>query len=313
MRIQTGAASGLVVTAGLILLGPGRANAQPGGSDSRSHPVMPSVREAAERRWGQAMFEEYLARSTPWAGVRVNEYVNRLGQNLARASNSPYVFTLRVVDSPEPNAQAFPGGFVVVNSGVITLAESEAEFVSVLAHEVAHLNARHWHRQRSRLGVFTLLTMVPLMVGTGPLAWFVFYGSAAASPLAEAKFSRSFEIEADGLAMGYLARAGYDPEATVSLLEKYRAAQVRRSKGKCGLLSTHPSSASRVKRLRKSLLRIKVPARALVTTSEFESIREEILAYDRLHAEPLGDRLPNGDPAPPRLQRRPVPPSHRTD
>jgi predicted Zn-dependent protease len=175
---------------------------------------------ADERALGRAMSEQYMASSMPWRGARVNEYVNRVGQNLARASDTRNVFTFRVVYSPEVNARVFPGGYVIVNTGVISMAGSEAELAAVLAHEIAHVNARHGQRQRRRRQLMELLVVSPLAVGLGPLAMGASYGNALLAPLAEARFSRGFEREADALAARYLADAGYNPEGVARLLER---------------------------------------------------------------------------------------------
>jgi predicted Zn-dependent protease len=254
------------------------------------------------------MAELCLSGVTPWGGERVNEYVNRIGQNLARASDSDNVFTFRVLYSPELNARSFPGGYVLVNTGVISVAESEAELAAVLAHEIAHVNARHWQRFNRRRVFYGLLTFVPMMLGIGPAAMAIGYGSAEVAPLAEARFSRSFEREADRLTMNYLALAGYDPEAFTQLLEKQRALQLAFGNESRGLLSTHPSVASRQKSSAKVLKRTPVPSRALETTSEFESIQREIAAYDKVYAELVGGRLPSGEISPPKLKRRPPAP-----
>ena len=80
----------------------------------------------------------------------ISEYVNRLGQNLVRNSDAKVPFTIKVIDSDEVNAFALPGGFFFVNSGLIMRAESEAELAGVMAHEIAHVAARHGTRQASR-------------------------------------------------------------------------------------------------------------------------------------------------------------------
>jgi len=289
----------LVVAVIIILLGPEWTHAQRANSVPRGQPLKNSARAAEEREKGRAMFIQYLAGSAVWSGDRVNEFVNRLGQNLARATDSPTIFTFRVIQSPEPGAQAFPGGFVAVNSGIIALAESEAELAAVLSHEIAHVNARHGQRHRNRLGVFSLLAMVPLMVGTGPVGLVAFLGAAAAAPLVDAKFSRSFEQEADERSVYYLTRADYDPNAAVTLLERFAAFQARAGSADRGPLLSHPPSAKRALRLRRLLQRNPMPAGGLVQTSEFESIRREVLDHDKQLADSLRERGSDGDPASP--------------
>ena len=80
----------------------------------------------------------------------VNEYINRLGQNLVRNSDSKVPFTIKVIDSDEINAFALPGGFFYVNTGLILAADEEAELAAVMAHEIAHVAARHGTEQASK-------------------------------------------------------------------------------------------------------------------------------------------------------------------
>ena len=83
----------------------------------------------------------------------VNEYVNRIGQNLVRNSDAQVPFTIKVIDSDEVNAFALPGGFFYVNSGLILAADEEAELAGVMAHEISHVAARHGMRQMTRANI----------------------------------------------------------------------------------------------------------------------------------------------------------------
>src|SRR5579862_5909697 len=106
---------------------------------------------------GQAMVQEVFSRGMRWSDNSLNEYVNRLGQNLARSSGSQQVFSFYVLYNPKVNAQSFPGGYVVINSGVISLAANEAELASVLSHEIAHENSCDWRAGPSKGNLFELL------------------------------------------------------------------------------------------------------------------------------------------------------------
>src|SRR6202165_4660952 len=80
----------------------------------------------------------------------IAEYVNRVGQNLVRNSDAKVPFTIKVIDSEEINAFALPGGFFFVNTGIVQNADNEAEMAGVMAHEIAHVAARHGTRQATR-------------------------------------------------------------------------------------------------------------------------------------------------------------------
>src|SRR5258706_8365710 len=96
----------------------------------------------------------------------IAEYVNRVGQNLVRNSDAKVPFTIKVLDSEEVNAFALPGGFFFVNSGLILKAESEAELAGVMAHEIAHVAARHGTKQATR-GDLATIPPIPLIFMAG--------------------------------------------------------------------------------------------------------------------------------------------------
>src|SRR5690349_23504592 len=92
----------------------------------------------------------------------IAEYVSRVGQNIVRNSDAKVPFTIKVLDTEEVNAFALPGGFFFVNTGLILKAETEAELAGVMAHEIAHVAARHGTRQASR-GEIAQLATIPLI------------------------------------------------------------------------------------------------------------------------------------------------------
>src|SRR5260370_22833073 len=99
----------------------------------------------------------------------VNEYVNRLGQNLSRNSDTHLPFTIKIIDVEEPNAFALPGGYLFVNAGTLLLADDESELAGVIAPEIGHVAACHAAREATR-GTLASLAMVPVMIMTGRLA-----------------------------------------------------------------------------------------------------------------------------------------------
>src|SRR5262249_29479625 len=130
----------------------------------------------------------------------ITEHINRLGQNLARNSDAKFPFTFQVIDDEVPNAFALPGGFVFVNSGLIKLASEEDELAGAVAHEIAHVAARHMTRQATKATIGQV-GMAPLCSILG--GYLACKGAGAAMPMMFLKFSRNDESEADYLGVQY--------------------------------------------------------------------------------------------------------------
>ena len=262
-------------------------------------------------RTGKALLQRAFAAGMPWGDKSLNEYVNRLGQNLARSSGSQQIFSFYVLYDPEVNARSFPGGYIVINSGAISLAESEAELASVLSHEIAHENSCDWRTAPWKGNLFELIPLVPMVVLAGPVGIAMAAGSGWAATLARARFSRSEEQRADRLAAQYLVRAGYDPHAAVQFFQRLQAEQERNGGEPSGLLATHPRSTDRRKKLEKIIPNLPPPEFALQDEAEFLRMRRAVRDYDEMYSRLVGVRVPGRDAPPPELSHRPSSPASR--
>lgn len=208
----------------------------------------------------------------------VAEYVNRVGQNLVRNSDAKVPFTIKVIDSDEVNAFALPGGFFFVNSGLIIRAETEAELAGVMAHEIAHVAARHGTRQASRAAIANY-AMIPLIFMGGWTGYGVRQAASVLVPMQFLQFSRAFEREADLLGLQYLYKTGYDPTAFVDFFERIQALEKRRPGTMSKVFSTHPLTDERIKEAQKNIQEIlKAKPEYIVTTSEFEEVKARLIA-----------------------------------
>src|ERR1700756_729840 len=205
----------------------------------------------------------------------VTEYVNRVGQNLVRNSDARVPFTIKVIDSDEVNAFALPGGFFYVNSGLILRAQEESELAGVMAHEIAHVSARHGTKQATK-GDLIQIASIPAMIML-PYGWAgygIYQGMNFLIPMTFLKFSRDAEREADFLGLQYMYKAGYDPNSYVTFFERIQADEKRRPGTIGKAFSTHPPTQDRIENTQKEIARI-LPSRPeyIVTSSEFDSVK----------------------------------------
>jgi beta-barrel assembly-enhancing protease len=208
----------------------------------------------------------------------IDEYVNRIGQNIVKNSDCKVPFTIKVIDSDEINAMALPGGFFFVNSGLILAADEEAELAGVMAHETAHVCAHHAAREMTRLN-YVQIGMVPLIMMTG-YTWTgygIYEAAQLAIPITFLEFSREFEAQADYLGVQYMYRAGYDPQAFISFFEKVQALEKRKPGLVAKAFSDHPQTPDRILHTQEEIARI-LPAKDeyTVTTSEFDDIKARL-------------------------------------
>ncbi len=208
----------------------------------------------------------------------VNEYVNRVGQNLVRNSDAQVPFTIKVIDSDVVNAFALPGGFFYVNSGLILHADEESELAGVMAHEIAHVCARHGTKQATKGDIIQIGAMVATIFIPYTWAGYAIYqGMQFAIPMTFLKFTRENEAEADYLGLQYMYKAGYDPNAFVSFFEKVQADEKKQPGTIPKVFSTHPPTPDRIVKAQNEIATI-LPAREeyIVTTSEFDTVKRRL-------------------------------------
>ena len=210
----------------------------------------------------------------------ITEYVNRVGQNLVRNSDAQVPFTIKVIDSDEINAMALPGGFFYVNSGLILAADEEAELAGVMAHEIAHVAARHITRQMTR-GNWANIGTIPLIFVGGGIGYAVRSAAGIGLPMTFVTFQRGFEAEADYLGLQYMYKTGYDPQAFISFFEKVQAQEKKKPGTLAKAFSTHPQTPDRISKSQEEISKI-LPARAeyTVTTSEFDLVKARLAALE---------------------------------
>jgi beta-barrel assembly-enhancing protease len=267
-----------------------------------------------ERALGQAMAAAIDLHTTFVADPDINDYINRLGQKIARNSDAQVPFTIKVIDSLDFRTFALPGGFLYVDKGLIMEVDSEAELAGLMAHEIAHVAARHATRFATRKYAWNLISIPLSYLGPAAIA------TRPIGPLSLKKFDRNAEIEADLLGVEYQYAAGYDPQAFVEALEKLHSketlmrARIAKALPKVAKLPLHdqiaralanyPPTEERIEKVQAEISAL-LPDRNdyIFDTSEFQEVKAKLAWADRpiLRRHHPGDGPTNG----PVLHRRP--------
>jgi Zn-dependent protease with chaperone function len=271
-----------------------------------------------ERSIGQAMAAAIDLHTKFVDDPDINDYVNRLGQKIARNSDAQVQFTIKVIDSPNFTTFALPGGFLYVDKGLIMEVDSEAELAGLMAHEIAHVAARHATRLATQKSAWNFISVPLASLGPAGLV------ARQVGPLSLKKFSRDAELEADLLGMEYQYASGYDPQAFVDALEKLHSKEIRmraraNAQPKVGFLArmplphqiaqayaSYPPTEERILKVQMEISTL-LPGRDdyIFDTSEFQEVKAKIARADRpiLRRHRPGDSLANG----PVLHRHPSP------
>ncbi|HEX7286506.1 MAG TPA: M48 family metallopeptidase [Candidatus Angelobacter sp.] len=241
---------------------------------------------------GKEMAQELEAQSQLLNDAVVSNYVEELGQRLARSSDIKEPLIIKVVDSDEVNAYALPGGYFYVNTGLILAAQSEAELTAVMAHEIAHIAARHATKNMTKVQIWNLAS-IPMMFFGGPIGMAVQQVSALALPLSINKFSRDAEREADLLGIEYQYAAGYDPNAFIDFFERLKTGR-KKPNAVAQAFATHPMNQERIRKAEKTISTLLPPHDDyVVDTSQFHAMQQRLLGRLQIKTAP-GATFGNG-------------------
>ncbi len=236
-----------------------------------------------EREMGQALAQRIDRNIKFIHDPDVVAYVDQIGQKLARNSDAEVPFTIKVIDSDEISAFSLPGGFLYICSGLIGSADSEAELAGVMAHEIAHVAARHGTRGESRQTMWNGLSML-FYIG-GPMGFTARQFAGLGVPFWLRKWGRDAEREADLLGIQYEYAAGYDPQAVIEFLEKEK---VRESRIKSSIyraqshnkfinaMTTHPMTEDRIRRAQDEIALLPPKDEYVLDTGDFEQVKAKL-------------------------------------
>ena len=214
--------------------------------------------EDAELEMGRKYYSQILQSQTLYQDPKIQSYVQSIGDSLAELSHrSDLIYRFTVLDSPDVNAFALPGGYIFINRGLMVYLSSEEELAAVLGHEIGHVTARHSVRQISQAQVLSIISYAVVRE----------VGSAAgdltniASGALVAGYGRDMELQADSLGAEYMAKRGYSASGmidTISVLKEHElySTEVSKRRGSDqqtyhGIFASHPSNDSRLKEVIK--------------------------------------------------------------
>ena len=203
---------------------------------------------------GQEMYDKFKSEGAFYDDPELQAYIDRIGQRLVANSDMPdRTFTFSVLDSPDINAFATPGGFIYINRGLLAYLDDEAELAGVLSHEIGHVTGRH-HSRRKTAGVTSqvIATTVGILTGSRD----IMDASTMVGAELISGYGRDMELEADGLGAEYMNQSGYDVDALLEVIgvlkdqeqfQRVKAKQTgKRVKTYHGLYATHPRNDKRL-------------------------------------------------------------------
>ena len=245
--------------------------------------------ENKEKEIGKEEHEKVLASSSVYRDEALQAYVERVGNDVARASHRPDLdYTFTIIDSPEINAFALPGGYVYVNRGLLTFMNSEAELAAVLAHEIGHITARHAVQRQARGGLAKTAATIGGVVtavatGSGYVGSQISDITSIWAQTGLSGFGREQELEADSLGAEYIVNAGYDPSAMIEVItvlknqEDFNRKVAGTGGGYHGLFATHPRNDKRLQQAIDDVARLSGGAVTRSDDAEFRAHLEGLV------------------------------------
>ncbi len=229
---------------------------------------------------GEEAYDEIISSGSAYPDQRVLDYVDGIGQELARNSSKPkQKFTFTVIDSENINAFAMPGGYVFVNRGLLLYLDNEAELAGVIGHEIGHITENHAGRQQAAaVGSQVVSQLAYILTGSADFA----DGTNMAGTAMVRGYGRDHELEADAAGAAFMHRSGYDPYALLDVIgvlkdqEQYNRVKAKETGKKPqtyhGLFSTHPRNDARLQQVIKTAGELDDTSPRQADSAEFRNI-----------------------------------------
>ncbi len=233
----------------------------------------------------------------------VAEYVDRLGQEIVKNSDAKVPFVIKVIDTDEVNAFALPGGYFYVNKGLILESENESELAGVMAHEIAHVTARHATERMTKGQLLQFASLPAMFIGGYWTQYAIYQGLGMGMSLAVLGITRKSEAEADQLGTQYLWNTGYDPQGFITFFEKLQEKEKKKPGAFASFFRTHPSVESRIENVNGEIGYLEVKDEYVFSGSEFDKVKMRLAQIDRQQIKP-GDAPGKGGASRPTLKRK---------
>jgi len=210
--------------------------------------VVPSVSEDDERAIGMEFDRELQSLVTVIHDPVVTDFINELGQSLvSQIEPQPFIYRFRIIEDPELNAFAVPGGYVYFHSGTVLAAASIDELAGVMGHEIAHIKQHHYARMRKQSQIPDLLIGIAGMAAAvAAKEPGILVATQAANVAMKLRYSRQYEAEADKYGSVYMVRAGYDPAGITRFFERIVELQKQSTTVIPPYLYSHPDVEDRI-------------------------------------------------------------------
>lgn len=248
-------------------------------------PNLVLMTENKEKEIGLEEHEKVLSSQRLFEDEELLQYVREVGEKVASVSHRPNLtYQFHVIDSPDINAFALPGGYVYINRGLLTFMNSEAELAAVLAHEIGHITARHSVQRQARgalaQGAATIGGFATAVAtGSGYVGSQISEVASIWAQTSLSGFGREQELEADSLGAEYLVKAGYDPQAVIEVVtalknqEDFNRRISNGAQSYHGLFATHPRNDTR---LQEAISAVGELEEAQITEADNENFRTNI-------------------------------------
>jgi len=240
-----------------------------------------------EKKLGKRILLEMEKRVEWVRDLTLQNFLERLGHSLvAQIGPTPFEFKFYLINASDPNAFAIPGGYIFLTTGLIVLAENEHEVAGVLSHEISHVTARHIAQmiERSkRINIATTAAIIAglLLGGGGKSSEAVTTTALATAEALALKYTRENEVDADQNSLQYMIKAGYDPHAMITFLNKIYKSSLTSAPKIPAYLSTHPAIENRISLLENLLQAGQKPMGPFRTVGDFKRIHTKAFVEER--------------------------------